>query len=552
MSEELPPLPSIPFGASLGDILGKVQMGNDLLTRQNADEATKPPKVTIETDDETGKPITTISNIDHESLTQVMQALNFQKQAMAGYQEELGRLDQQEKNLSHGMGPIFNAIATVGGNLAVADPRLPPIVRALGQSSKELNPTLRQVQDRKLGVLSQINEMGTQQAATVTSLNRERRLEEKADEAAAEAQRRDNLVMFKDLSDQAQRGQLSNAGLAKKVLKGMDPQMSDDEAQAQADQLVTISKEAKDLQAAAEATKDENARLAYQRQSAETDKKLAAMLKAVEVRTAPALKTQEDVAGARTRMAKAIAEGDATSIRGISSFRGNERLLLMDEIKKFNPDLSEADINARVKAVESLGSTTNGSYGAQLQSLDTFVQHADELNTVLNTFKTTKSPLLNKSILWLRKNAAGDPEVQRLLVAIEPVGKEYESFLLNNRALYAEDRLTVKSLLSGEMNADQMRTALNQMTKTVKDRYIAANAKYKRTVGQPFPDDSISDEGKAAAARVGVPLGLVAPAGQGAVPSQLSPAEQAILADFQAGKITADEARKRRAALGAK
>jgi hypothetical protein len=187
----------------------------------------------------------------------------------------------------------------------------------------------------------------------------------------------------------------------------------------------------------------------------------------------------------------------------------------MAKIKRLDPSLSEADINARVKAVESLGSTVNGSYGAQLQSFDTFIQHAGELDTILNTFKTTKSPLLNKSIIWLRKNAAGDPDIQRLLVAIEPVGKEYESFLLNNRALYVEDRAQIKQLLSGEMNVNQLRAATSQMLKTAKDRYIASEAKFKRTVGTGFPDDALSEEAKASARRIGVPIGIQAPPAAG-------------------------------------
>ena len=74
-------------------------------------------------------------------------------QVVDAYQQEIGRLNAQQKQIS--ANPILNVLATLGGNAALEDKRLPPLVRALGATAREMNPTYQELETRKLGVLNQ-------------------------------------------------------------------------------------------------------------------------------------------------------------------------------------------------------------------------------------------------------------------------------------------------------------------------------------------------------------------------------------------------------------
>lgn len=206
-------------------------------------------------------------------------------------------------------------------------------------------------------------------------------------------------------------------------------------------------------------------------------------------------------------LAQGVVNGDATSLKiyGLRS-SGADRGKFLAMIKRLDPSLDEAKINARVKAVESLGSTVKGSFGAQLQSIDTFTQHAGEVIPALQQLENKQSPLLNKGINKLKKDYAGDPAVGPVLVAIAQVGKEYETFLNSGFALQEQDRIQVEKLLNGDMNLGQAKAVLQQFLRTAKDRYISMDNQFRRTTTRHLPSDAVSPEARAAAEQLGVPL----------------------------------------------
>src|ERR1039458_811690 len=228
--------------------------------------------------------------------------------------------------------------------------------------------------------------------------------------------------------------------------------------------------------------------------------------------------TQSDSDKAIEEAAKSIAAGDLSSIKDISSFRGSERTRIYARAKELNPNFSVAETKRKIDMEQSF---TVGKDGQALQSFGTFLEHAGEATEALKGVYQSGSPAINKPMNWIRKNMEGNPEYQRLVVSLEPVGKEFESFLLNQRALYTDDRRRIEVMLDGNSTPAQIMSALNQMGKTAKDRYSEMNQRYKRVMKQDI-ETPFGEEALAGAKKIGIDL----PQGKGPSGATKYPWEQ--------------------------
>ncbi len=224
--------------------------------------------------------------------------------------------------------------------------------------------------------------------------------------------------------------------------------------------------------------------------------------------------------------AKALAAGDLTKLTEITGFRNDQRLLVFARAKELNPNFNTAKVNRQIRMLELY---TTGKQGDQLQSFGTFLEHAGALQDAMEALKPMLSyKILNHSINWLRKNVSDDPAYPQVLAALDPVQKEFESYLLNNRALYTEDRANVEQIINGDLPIHQMAGALEQMGHTVQARYNEAGKRFKDTMdGKSFEELGLglTDEALEGAKKIGVKVGVgsgttrkvTAPAGEGRI-----------------------------------
>jgi hypothetical protein len=140
-----------------------------------------------------------------------------------------------------------------------------------------------------------------------------------------------------------------------------------------------------------------------------------------------------------------------------------------------------------VMKVSAWRDLAKGQTKNQAVSYDTFIRHAGDLYDAVDTLRNTRSPLINKPLNWLRANAAGRPEIRVFLAKLDPVLKEFESFLLNNRALYEEDRRDAKRILDENSTPAQMVSVLQSMAHTGDARLQALNEGFKRATGEDIP-----------------------------------------------------------------
>jgi hypothetical protein len=200
------------------------------------------------------------------------------------------------------------------------------------------------------------------------------------------------------------------------------------------------------------------------------------------------------------RVAISLANGDLTNIRDIASLRSDQRLLLYDKVKQLNPNFNTAEVNRKIKMIDW---TENGKGADQIQSYNTFLVHAGQLNQVIKTAGLTNSQAMNKPLNWLREHVKDSPEYARLLVAIDPVQKEFQSFLLNNRALYQDDRITAQRQIGEDQTPNMIMAATSQMGHTAQARGNEINYRYKKVIGSDI-EDMFSPEALEAAKVIGL------------------------------------------------
>jgi hypothetical protein len=435
-------------------------------------------------------------NVPHDAVQAITQnAMQFGHITQV-YQQQIERNQQQQEQLRQH--PFANALAQIAANVAASSKD--PLVRGLGGAAQALNPTMGQLQGQGMELMQGAEKAGEGQMRILEQMDQHQAMQRSREDALAQktALAKDQTAKtFHELSTSAQKGELTDPAITSKVLQ--DAGHPKDRADSLAALLVGASKEKQSLLKQAQEATALKDKTALDERARESDRRIAAYLAAA----APKISDKADADKAIEETAKSIAAGDLSSIKDISSFRGSERTKIYARAKEINPNFSVAETKRKIDMEQSF---TVGKDGQALQSFGTFLEHAGEATKALEGVYQSGSPAINKPMNWIRKNMEGNPEYQRLIVSLEPVGKEFESFLLNQRALYVDDRKRIEIMLDGNSTPAQIKVALNQMGKTAKDRYSEMNQRYKRTMKHDL-EDSFGPEATAGAAKIGIDVG---------------------------------------------
>jgi hypothetical protein len=129
--------------------------------------------------------------------------------------------------------------------------------------------------------------------------------------------------------------------------------------------------------------------------------------------------------------------------------------------------------------------------------------HAGDAIDANNDWRRTKSPLLNQPLNWIATNATNDANYVKFTTALEPVRKEFMSFLNANRAEHESDIKTMQTVLSDDKSPLQIETALKQLANSADIRLASMARTYQRTMGRPF-EGLITPHGQAALTKMGI------------------------------------------------
>jgi hypothetical protein len=133
------------------------------------------------------------------------------------------------------------------------------------------------------------------------------------------------------------------------------------------------------------------------------------------------------------------------------------------------------------------------------------------------------SPLLNRPLNWIEKNAANDPDYIAFITSLEPVRKEFMTFLNQNRAEHDTDLKIMDRVLDDNATPAQIEAGLKQLGNSAAIRLNALGRKYSNSIGSAYPN-LINPEGVQALQRMGIkiPQGLTS---EGKQPVQAAPAQ---------------------------
>jgi len=218
------------------------------------------------------------------------------------------------------------------------------------------------------------------------------------------------------------------------------------------------------------------------------------------------------LAGTRTRDIAALfamADGDV----GKNSFparvyKGSNQLAQSDAVglvKQINPNWDEKLYNSKQRLVNNY--TDSKKEGGQIETFNNFLNHAADASDVVRLWDKQRAatgvPWVNTPLNELRDKLKGDSLLSRYEAALEPVRKEYMSFLNANRAEHTEDLEVMKRVLDPSRTPAQNEVDLKQLSKTAVLRLDSLNENWKTVTGGNYPN-LVTPKGKVAAAKLGL------------------------------------------------
>jgi hypothetical protein len=186
-----------------------------------------------------------------------------------------------------------------------------------------------------------------------------------------------------------------------------------------------------------------------------------------------------------------VIEGASDQMTKLASMRGNARVNGQNAIEAeatkrgLDPtDYSQPAVDAKAKTIQDYAAS--GKVGQQINSFRTFVGHEAEAADANAAWTRMNSPLLNKPLSWIAKNASNDPNYVRLVAALGAPAKEYMSFLNANRAEHESDIALMDRVLNPNSTPLQINEALKELLKTADFRLGSLGKGYQQTVGTNF------------------------------------------------------------------
>lgn len=214
--------------------------------------------------------------------------------------------------------------------------------------------------------------------------------------------------------------------------------------------------------------------------------------------------------------------GDTSDVKDLLSARNNVRdtynNMLQDEAARLGLDRSRYTLSAqkaRNDKYQDYSSDDKNKVGGQLAGFSRMLGHFNESWEANQDWSRSNSPLLNKPIKWLDKNAMNDQDYSRFQASIIAPAKEYMNLLNQNRAEHEGDIQALSAVLNSDATPAQVMTALRVFAQTADVQVAALGRRYLETVGNTYPVvdgtgigilENILGKGKSQAAKIAQPI----------------------------------------------
>jgi len=189
-----------------------------------------------------------------------------------------------------------------------------------------------------------------------------------------------------------------------------------------------------------------------------------------------------------------IYKGKIDLTKDVGMFRDpTARMRFVQEVIAKHPDWNQQTYDVKLGMQKDAAS---GKMGDQVQSFNSFLGHANNLSQSVNELRNSKSPLINRPVNWLKKNATGNPQISAILPEIEAVRNEFQNFLANH-ALTKDEIARGNEMMNEDQGLAAMQAGIKSFMKTALTRLGAVNERYKATMGEDLPNIITPNSAKA-------------------------------------------------------
>ncbi len=191
---------------------------------------------------------------------------------------------------------------------------------------------------------------------------------------------------------------------------------------------------------------------------------------------------------------------DLTSIRNITSLRGDQRLKLFNTLKEKNPDFNVGNIDRQIKFLDSY-EDPKGRAATNRGSMNNILMHAADLTAANENYRRSNIRLVNMPIAALMKQ--GGTTWQQFATPLAVLKDEIGLYFAGGYAPTAEQGKTWDRIVNDTATPAQVEEFAKNIAHVGLRRANTHNEQFKTMMGYDDPN-LITPEAKLAAERIGM------------------------------------------------
>ena len=191
---------------------------------------------------------------------------------------------------------------------------------------------------------------------------------------------------------------------------------------------------------------------------------------------------------------------DMTAPRTISSLRGDQRMMLFNEIKRISPDFNVGNIDRQIKFLDSYENPT-GPAAKNRANMNNILQHAADLSVVNEQYRRSNLRLTNTAISELSKQ--GGTAWSQFMTPLQVLKDEIALYFAGGYAPKGQQQAAWEEIVNDKATPSQVEQFAKDIIHVGLRRADTANEQFKTVMGYDDPN-LITPEAMRSAQKLGL------------------------------------------------